>query len=45
MGKRVSLLCVSKIGANKELLSLLASYSFLPSRTAILPHEDQALLQ
>jgi hypothetical protein len=45
VGNRVSLLCVSKVGACKELLALLSSFSFLPSRTVVDTVSGDRLLQ
>ena len=45
VGNRVSMLCVSKIGATKEMLAMLSAFSFLPARTVIDKSDGDKLLQ
>ena len=45
VGNRVSLLCVSKIGATKEMLAMLSSFNFLPARTVVDETDGDRLIQ
>jgi hypothetical protein len=44
-GKKIPLLCISKIGAKREILAFLSSFTFLPSRTAIDLTSGESLLR